>query len=190
MNKMINFGGQPHKIAPLNRAAIMAMMDADALPFDGRIEMIEGVLIEMSPSKHRHARAHTQMILGIGRNVPDRFELVTEPALYLTDELMLNPDLALLPKGVLCQNAKGSDVALLVEIADSTLTRDLTEKARYYGQSGVCEYWVVDLPNRKLHIYREPKADGYGSVVSQEWNISVSALCVPEVVLTLEDILK
>ena len=46
-------------------------------------------------------------------------------------------------------------------MASTTLDYDLGEKARLYAANGVPEYWVVDLPDRKVHQMSSPSADGY-----------------------------
>jgi Uma2 family endonuclease len=49
-----------------------------------------------------------------------------------------------------------ADVALLVEVADSTLDRDRADKARIYGQAGVPVYWIVNLVDRQVEVYTSP----------------------------------
>ena len=48
------------------------------------------------------------------------------------------------------------DLALIVEIADSTLERDRTSKKRLYARAGIPVYWIVNLPEQKLEVYTEP----------------------------------
>ena len=50
------------------------------------------------------------------------------------------------------------DVFLVVEVADTSLEKDLTEKARVYAALGVRLLWVLDLPHRRLHVFGEPDA--------------------------------
>ena len=50
----------------------------------------------------------------------------------------------------------GSDIMLLVEVADTSLQHDLTEKAELYATAGVPEYWVVDVLNRVVYVLRDP----------------------------------
>jgi len=45
---------------------------------------------------------------------------------------------------------------LIVEVSDTTLQTDLTEKAERYATAGVTDYWVVDIVNRELHVLRDP----------------------------------
>ena len=48
-----------------------------------------------------------------------------------------------------------------MEIADKTLTKDLEEKTITYARNGISEYWVIDLPHKKLWIFTNPQDDKY-----------------------------
>ena len=50
---------------------------------------------------------------------------------------------------------------LLVEISNSTVEYDLGTKAKLYANSGIKEYWVVDLPNKQVWLHREPEGNRY-----------------------------
>jgi Uma2 family endonuclease len=56
------------------------------------------------------------------------------------------------------QHPTQDDVLLLVEVSDSTLHLDRTEKAALYAQAGIADYWLLNLPNRSLEVRREPAA--------------------------------
>ena len=55
----------------------------------------------------------------------------------------------------------GSDVALVVEIADKSLTFDRTEKLTSYALGGIPVYWIVNLVDRQVEVYSNPGPDGY-----------------------------
>ncbi len=54
------------------------------------------------------------------------------------------------------------DVALIVEVADTTLAKD-RRRRRIYGQAGIAVYWIVNLNSRRIEVYTEPGPDGYAS---------------------------
>jgi Uma2 family endonuclease len=56
-----------------------------------------------------------------------------------------------------------SDVAIVVEIADSSLSQDREMAAVVYGPSGIPVCWIVNLINRQVELYADPGRDGYGS---------------------------
>ncbi len=55
----------------------------------------------------------------------------------------------------------GSDVALVVEVADKSLTFDRTEKLNSYASGGIGVYWIVNLVDRQVEVYSNPGPDGY-----------------------------
>ena len=66
----------------------------------------------------------------------------------------LNPDFAR-------RHPRGDELLLVVEIAGASLKSDSTRKRDLYARAGVPEYWVLDLPNRRLLVHREPAEGGY-----------------------------
>jgi hypothetical protein len=52
-------------------------------------------------------------------------------------------------------------VALVIEVSDSSLDRDLGRKSVLYAAAGIPEYWVVDLAGERILIHVDPNADGY-----------------------------
>jgi Uma2 family endonuclease len=60
------------------------------------------------------------------------------------------------------RSPEAADVALIVEISDSSLSED-RNLARVYGGSGIPTYWIVNLVNRQVEVYTNPYADGYHS---------------------------
>lgn len=80
-------------------------------------------------------------------------------------------------------------VALLVEVADTTLQRDRRVKLPRYAFAEVGEVWLVDLENRRLEIYREPSQDGYGLVIILAEDKTASPLFKPEAQITVSDLL-
>jgi Uma2 family endonuclease len=160
---------------------------ADAL---GRFEMIDGVLIQTSQMYDAHAVALSELMRFFLNALPRDLKVLTDAAIFLEDRLMLAPDIAILPRSVVSQEASGPDLKIALEIADTTAARDLRYKPGLYGTHGVPEYWMVDLKRRMLHLHREPGPDGYGSVAAQDWDTPASPLFAPDLTLHLSDILK
>ena len=50
-------------------------------------------------------------------------------------------------------------MAVLVEVADSSLHRDRTIKAHRYARAGIADYWILNLVDRQLEVYRSPVPD-------------------------------
>jgi len=53
------------------------------------------------------------------------------------------------------------EVMAVIEVSDSTLRFDQTDKLKAYAENGIPEYWILDLEQMQLEIYREPKGNAY-----------------------------
>ena len=72
-----------------------------------------------------------------------------------------------------------ADLLLLVEISDSTLGFDLTRKAELYARAGIADYWVLDLPARRLIVHRDPRDGRYRSITGYNDREPVAPLSAP-----------
>ncbi|MEL7333181.1 MAG: Uma2 family endonuclease [Cyanobacteria bacterium J06560_2] len=89
------------------------------------------------------------------------------------------------------QHPAPSEVFTLIEVADSTIDsaeeRDLTTKATLYAAAGISDYWVVNVQSRQLHIFREPRADGFQRQTILKAEQSVHLLAFPDNPITVKD---
>ena len=185
----VSIHGFPHQLARLDGAAIDTLIKVDALPELGKIELIDGVLIEMSPASNAHGRALSYVLTALVTHLPRHLACASDVAIHLSDKVVLGPDIVLLPDEIDTRHARGPDLALVVEISDTTLARDLGEKSRLYGTHGVPEYWVVDLPGRKLHRHLQPSVDGFAEIQVFDWTDPVTPLCLPDATLNLSEVI-
>jgi Uma2 family endonuclease len=109
----------------------------------------------------------------------------------LNNENAPEPDVAVTkqPRRVYTSLPPASEVVLVVEISDSTLRYDRTEKALLYAEGGITEYWIVNLPERCLLVHRQPGADGFGSLTTLTEIDTVSPLAAPSAVIAVKDLL-
>ena len=78
---------------------------------------------------------------------------------------------------------------LVVEASNTTLHADMTIKQRMYARGGIPEYWVVDIPNRLLHVFRNPTPDGYAEVSVLTTDDEIRPLAAPDAVIRVADLL-
>ena len=62
-------------------------------------------------------------------------------------------------------------------------------KDKLYARSSIAEYWVVDIKNRQVQIFRDPTPTGYGSQLILTETHSVSPLAFPEMIIAIVSIL-
>jgi Uma2 family endonuclease len=83
---------------------------------------------------------------------------------------------------------------LVVEVSDTTLALDLTEKAELYATAGIADYWVLDLTGRRLLVFRDPGplspgGVGYRTHLTLGPTESVAPLAAPTTSITIADLL-
>ncbi len=125
--------------------------------FEGRRAMlINGVILEWGQMNPPHATAlaltdeAVRAAFGPGWVVRNQAPLIF--GLHIDPE----PDLAVVPGKPRDYITHPTTAALVVEIADSSLTFDSTEKAELYATAGITDYWVLDLTGRRLLVFRDP----------------------------------
>jgi hypothetical protein len=124
-----------------------------------RVELIEGIICEMmNPIGSQHG-----MVVELTRKVWDRLDL--EGYSVWSQQTMKTHNSAPLPDVYIARgdhrdyeerHPGPTDLALVIEVADTSLRFDRTEKQRMYASAGAVEYWIVNLPERVLEIYRKP----------------------------------
>jgi Uma2 family endonuclease len=130
---------------------------------DERIELLDGQLVVREPQGSRHVvavdlvREALQHAFGKGYYVrghsPVALDDVSEP----------EPDVAVV-RGRLRDyaGAHPASPVLVVEVADSSLRKDRVRKAALYARAGIADYWIVNLNDRVLEVYREPARTAAG----------------------------
>lgn len=134
--------------------------------FDGyaKTELIEGAIYAMQGQFRPHAFAKDELAYRLRRALED----LGSGLLPLTEVTVGMPPLSA-PEPDICLTSEPrgqgyvplESVALAIEIADSTASFDLGQKAPLYAKHGIPEYWVVELPTGMIHQYWNPAEDGY-----------------------------
>jgi Uma2 family endonuclease len=109
--------------------------------------------VDLSVGRRYHAR-DGEAAFGPG------WEVRTEGPIGLDDDSEPEPDVAVVPGGPDdYSRAHPSRPALTVEVAESSLAVDRGHKGSLYARAGVGDYWVLNLVDRFLEVYREPAPD-------------------------------
>ena len=82
----------------------------------------------------------------------------------------------------------GLDRAVVL-VADDSLRRDRTLKQRIYARSGIREYWLVAIPDKRLEVYRGPTGAGYRTVSMHRSGDAVAPLARPSAAVAGDDLL-
>lgn len=71
-------------------------------------------------------------------------------------------------------------VQLLIEVEDSTTRYDRHTKGTLYAREAIADYWLVDLEQHHLEIYRSPSADGYGDRLILQPGETIAPIAFPD----------
>lgn len=123
-----------------------------------RVQLIEGRIIQMPPQGHAHVLAVVRTRKALERVFGQGFWIREEKPLNVGAQSDPEPDLAVaqgLPEEFTDHPATA---VLVVEVSDSSLALD-RKKADLYASAMVQQYWIVNLPERRLEVHRGPLAD-------------------------------
>lgn len=168
---------------------VLRMIDAGILPEKARLELRGGELLDTAAEGARHSNVKSDLIVQVAVAIQGRFRMGADTPLRLADDEWPEPDLFVTPLDIRPAEARGRDVLLLVEVADTSLAADLGENALLYARFGVREYWVVDLENSLIHIHLLRNDADYGTPIVRTASETVIASFVPGLTLRLADVL-
>ncbi len=167
------------------------MVAAGILTARDRVELLDGQIIEMVPQEPPHASTTSSfgndfVVLFAGKawvrqQLPITIAPNSEP----------EPDVAVVKldsQRYRDCHPTPTDVYLLVEVADSSLNYDRTRKVKAYARAKIPEYWIVDVNQRQLLVFREPQADRYQ--VEQVLGVAdaIAPIAFPEIAIQLSDL--
>ncbi len=142
------------------------MGEAGIFDEDDRVELIDGEVVEMTPIGWRHARCVrrlTNLFAGLVGGTAGRYEVDAQNPVFLGEHWEPQPDLALLSEEPPAGRLPGpGEIALVVEVADTSLAYDREQKLPLYAEAGIPEAWIVDLSEDRIEVYSEPVPGGAG----------------------------
>lgn len=158
---------------------------------DRRLELIHGELREMSPIGDLHAYFLEWLIDWVASNLPrNKLWLAVQGPLALAElESVPQPDMIWFRRqDYRHRRPLPNDVLLLIEVSDSSLRYDREVKGPLYAQAGIQEYWIVNVPEETIEIYRQPLGARYGSVTTLRRGEAARSLAFPDVPLALDEL--
>jgi Uma2 family endonuclease len=166
--------------------------EANIFPPESRLELINGEIIEMAPIGSNHA-GHLKRINNLLTLLVAGKAIVSiQDPLQLGDLSEPEPDFMLLkpnPDFYSSRHPVADDVLLLIEVADSSLNFDQNQKLRLYAMHNIPEYWLLNLIDNCLEVYRKPKGEVYAEKTTLYNGDNVTLSQLPEINIQITDIL-
>jgi Uma2 family endonuclease len=179
------------------RAEYNRLIDKAVFGPDERLELLAGDLVVREPQGDPHAFAIELANEALRTAFGPEWRVRVQLPIALDDESEPEPDVSVAP-GPLREGseAKPSRLVLVVEVAHSSLAFDRTYKGSLYARARVPELWIVNIADRVLEVYRDPRPDAsasygwaYRSVQSLSAREHVSPLSAPQASVPVADLI-
>ena len=150
------------------------------------VELLEGLIVEMAPEGPGHAYSLTLLDRLLDRAAQDRYQVrEAKPISLPTIDSQPEPDIALVrEKSYRKGHPSPEDIFLVVEFSDSSLAKDTETKRLVYAKAGIEEYWIVNLRDRLIVVYRQPQAGDY-TVQAEVSTGDLSPVAFPDVTFSV-----
>jgi Uma2 family endonuclease len=155
-----------------------------------RVELIDGEILAVTPQGSAHATgiqlAADALRASFGSGVVVRAQLPMAAGTHSEPE----PDIAVVrgtPRDY--REAHPTSALLIVEIADATLDYDRQRKGRLYARAGIQDYWIVNLNDRCVEMYRDHSQASYRFSCRFMPGETISPLAAPGAQIAVSDIL-
>lgn len=164
---------------------------------DQQVELLLGQIIEMSPQSSRHATVVLLVQEAVRRAFGPDY-VVRGQLPFLADATSEpEPDVAVVAGSIRDSlEEHPSSAVLLVEVAESSLQYDRTTKASVYAKAQITDYWIVNLLDEVIEVYRSPQPDAdtvtgyaYTQVTVVRGGESITPLAVPQARIAVSDLL-
>ena len=173
------------------------LIDHGFLGQDDPIELLDGLLVVKEPQHSPHRTAVILVARALERAFGAGWFVQIQSPIALDARSMPEPDVCVVrgsPRDY--STAHPTHPALIVEVAESGLRLARGRKAAVYARAGVADYWIVNLVDRVLEVYREPARPGpaqprwgYAAIRTLTADATLTPLAGPAGAVTVADLL-
>lgn len=167
--------------------------EANIFAPDSRLELIEGEILEMAPIGFYHSGHVNRLNKLFSRLINEQAIISVQNPLQLSDLSEPEPDFMLLRPDAddyMTRHPSANDVLLLIEVADSSLYYDQNEKLHLYARHAIAEYWLLNLNDYCLEVYRQPHHDLYQQKTTLHKGDNITLSQLTDITIKIGDILS
>ena len=164
-----------------------AIIQAGILTDDDSVELLEGWLVFKRPKNPPH-RVTTRLVRTALENILPRGWYVDSQEPIALSNSEPEPDIVVVrgdTRQYLARHPGAEDIALIIEVSDTTLQRDRTVKKRIYARAGISIYWIVNLVEEQVEVYSQPLVEVEQPDYSQRLDFGRSAV-IPIIIEGIE----
>jgi Uma2 family endonuclease len=168
------------------------MGEAGIFHEDDRVELIHGQVVPLTPIGPDHASCVNRLTALFAPLAGRDATLSVQNPVILAEYEEPQPDFVVLryrADGYRVAIPRPADVLLMVEVGDSSASRDRRTKIALYAEAGIPEAWLVDVPHDRVEVYRNPTGGRYLDVTTVSRGMSLTPLAFPGLTLSVDEIL-
>ncbi len=167
-------------------------MVAAGILCDRKVELLRGEIVEMPPEREPHAYCSDEAGEYLAKLLGDRAKIRHAKPIILPNNSEPEPDLAIvkrLGREYREHHPYPENIFWLIEYANTSLEKDLDIKNKIYAEAGIPEYWVVNLKELHLVVFREPLDGDYATKFILSTG-TIQPLAFPDISVSIEQIIN
>jgi Uma2 family endonuclease len=170
------------------------LIDAGILGTQDHVELLQGEITLMSPQSERHVTAISLSLAALQQAFGAEYWLRVQSPFPLGSDTVPEPDIVVVPGTVRSYAGRRPTAALMaIEVADSSLSTDRHVKGPLYALGGIPDYWIINVADRTVEVYREPTTSHEGTdyrlIRTFRSGELIPLLALPGVLLAVDDML-
>ena len=161
---------------------------------EDHVELLEGIIVNKAMSDPGHAAPVDELTEFFSAVSANRWRVrCQQPVCLPNQESVPEPDVALVrrnPGGYRAHHPGPADIFLLVEVANTSVAVDRGRKLALYARAGVTEYWIVNVPEGSVEVYRDPQpaAGAYTHAETVRSGAALAPAAFPDAALPVADL--
>lgn len=166
------------------------MADSGILGPEERVELIEGQIIPMAAKNPPHSAITKQTADYLREILAGVADIRIQEPVHLSSRSEPEPDIAIVridPRNYIDHHPLPVEVFLLIEVADRTLKFDCKTKAALYAKAGIADYWVIDVKEQQVFVFREPGTKTYQQETVWRKNAVLRLSAFPDILVLVEN---
>jgi len=136
----------------------LRLIEAGILADAERLELLDGYMVLKMSRNPPHDLALWLTEEAVARLLPAGWFRRNQSSVTTTDSVP-EPDVAVVrgrPRDYAARHPGPADLALVIEVADSSLSQDRNVKGPLYARAAIPVYWIVNVPDRRVEVYTDP----------------------------------
>ena len=156
------------------------------------VELLQGEIVIMSPEREPHAYYNSEVADYLRTLLGNQAKIRDAKPITLPNNSEPEPDIAIvqpLGREYLEHHPFPENIFWIVEFSQATLSKDLGKKKDIYAEAGIVEYWVVDLNNHQLRVFRDLSNQKYTSELTLNTGV-IASIAFPKILIEVQKIIN